>query len=134
MKVSLYINSSQYITYGETDNVLANDSRLITNGDTHILSGKYYGSSTCLGEKGWIGYWNDETDCLVDCKTVELTIKIERTDTIIHSTIVSIPSDFTPSRLSFEVNDEVIKRVFIRDLHRFARPIPLEISGIEFEL
>jgi hypothetical protein len=136
MRTTLYINNSQYLSYGESDNVLLNDSRLINNGKIYIFSGKYYGSSTCIGEKGWIGYWNDETNSLENCIEVELSLKIQREgiDDLIHCINVTIPNNFTPSNMSFEVDDKIIKRIFVRDLHRFARPIPLEISGIEFEL
>jgi hypothetical protein len=115
MQVYIKLNNCDYLSYDGKE-VLSNDSRLLTHDSTYTLSGKYYGSSTCLGESGWISYYDEEKNCLVDSKEIVLYLKVISNEEIIldHKCKLNIPEDYKISQMYFNVNDDVVKKIFIR--------------------
>jgi hypothetical protein len=131
MNVNITIDDKPYMVYS-SDNVLLNDAHFFTKETTSVISGKYYGSSTCLEEQGWIAYWDNKVVKKQE-KKITITILTENPTTYkTYSANVSIPDNFHVTDRYFTTDDKIIKTVFIRDLHRFGNPVPLEISGIEF--
>lgn len=133
MIVKLFVDYEPYLEFS-SHNTLNYDSTLLENGGVYTLAGKYYGSSTCINRVGWIVYYHYEKGIVAINKkhiTLEITKNGKKT---IHSLEVNVPKDYQFTKKYIEVDDDIVKKIYLRDLHRFEYPIPLEISGIEFKL
>jgi hypothetical protein len=133
MIVKLSIDYEPYLEYSAS-NALNYDSNLLENKDVYTLSAKYYGSSTCINRVGWIAFLHYEKG-IVERNKKYITIEIIKNDKkIVHSLEVNVPEHYNFTTKYIEVDDSIVKKIYLRDLHRFEYPVPLEISGIEFKL
>lgn len=147
MIVQLLINNTLYLEHDTSIDVIKNDSNFMKKDDLYILSGRYYGSSTCIGENGWIGYYklfgtqngysfgiqNRPFEIKIeDKKDIEMVIYIKDDNKLNYSSLkLNIPDILVGNTI--EVEHDIIKTIYIRKLEKFGNPAPLEISGIAFK-